>query len=246
MHREQIEEIAYHIRKTRQAKRMTLRISHNGEVGISIPYYATLQQARQFLRDNLPYVRSKLHTVRQRRQSVTDALQELHCPVRGHWLPVHFTESSPPVLDVQNNTVVIGYPAQETAAAHRREAMRFWYETMIQQANEELPRRTIELAAEVGEKLRRIAIRDQKSRWGSCSVQNRSINLNWRCVLFSEPVRDYLIYHELAHLRHADHSEAFWRLVETWCPAYREAEQWISQNEQRLMTFTRDILSIGS
>lgn len=246
MHCEQMEEIAYHIRKTRQAKRMTLRISHNGEVSISIPYYATLQQARQFLRDNLPYVRAKLHMVTQRRQSVTDALQELQCPVRGRWLPIHFVEAAAPLIDVRTDSVVINYPAQENTTAHRREAMRFWCEMMINQANEELPRRTIELAAEVGERLRRIAVRDQKSRWGSCSVQNRSINLNWRCVLFSEPVRDYLIYHELAHLRHADHSASFWKLVEKWCPAYREAERWISENEQRLMTFTRDILSIGS
>lgn len=246
MHREQIEEVAYHIRKTRQAKRMTLRISHNGEVSISIPYYATLQQARQFLRDNLPYVRAKLHAVTERRQTVSDALQELECPVRGQWLPIRFMEATRPQLDVRSSAVVISYPAQENTATHRREAMRFWYEMMIDQANDELPRRTIELAAEVGEKLRRIAVRDQKSRWGSCSVQNRSINLNWRCVLFSEPVRDYLIYHELAHLRHADHSNAFWHLVGTWCPNYGEAERWISENEQRLMTFTRDILSIGS
>lgn len=246
MHREQLEEIAYTIRKIKQARRMTLRISHIGEVSISIPYHATLQQARQFLRDNLPYVRSKLHTTALRRTVVTDITQDILCPVKGKWLPVRFRESRTPSIEFRSRTVLLAYPQQENPMAHRREAMRFWYEMMIHKANDELPQRTIELAKQVGEQLRRIAIRDQKSRWGSCSSTNRSINLNWRCVLFPDTVLDYLIYHELAHLRHANHSDAFWRLVARWCPYYEEADTWISNNEQRLMTFTRDILSIGS
>lgn len=246
MHREQLEEIAYTIRKIKRAKRMTLRISHIGEVSISIPYYATLQQARQFLHDNLPYVRSKLHSTALQRTMVTDITQDILCPVKGRWLPARFRESKTPSLEVRSKTVLLSYPRQESTETHRREAMRYWYEMMIHQANDELPQRTIELAKQVGAKLRRIAIRDQKSRWGSCSATNYSINLNWRCVLFPDTVRDYLIYHELAHLRHANHSDAFWQLVEQWCPYYKEADAWISDNEQRLMTFTRDILSIGS
>lgn len=246
MHREQVEDIAYHIRRTRSAKRMTLRISHSGEVGISIPYHASLRQARQFLRDNLPYVRAKLEAVALRRNSFGDTLREVQCPVRGTWLPVRFEESPCPGLDIRASFIAIRYPQQDTPSRHRAGALRFWREVMIAQAKEELPQRTAELAGRVGETVGRISVRDQKSRWGSCSAKTRSINLNWRCVLFPEDVRDYLIYHEVAHLRHANHSTAYWQLVGRWYPAYREAEHWISLNEQRLMTFTRDILSIGS
>lgn len=246
MHREQLEEIAYNIRRTRRARRITLRISHNGEVSISIPHYATLRQARSFLHDNLPYVRARLKDVEQRRYSVVDAMQEVQCPVKGHWLPVQFKEARTPLLQFRPSSVVLSYPRQQTAAEHRSKALQFWCGSMIDQARMELPERTLELAAIVTETVRRITVRDQKSRWGSCSARTRSINLNWRCVLFPDNVRDYLIYHELAHLRHANHSDAYWRLVEKWYPAYRDAERWISTHEQRLMTFTRDILSIGS
>ncbi len=246
MHREQIEEIAYNIRRTRRARRMTLRISHNGEVSISIPHYATLRQARSFLHDNLPYVRARLKDVEQRRLSVFDVMREVQCPVQGIWLPVQFRETPLPSVEVGSSSVVISYPRQQDTSAHRSEALRFWCGLMIHKARTELPERTLELAAIINETVRRITVRDQKSRWGSCSARTRSINLNWRCVLFPNDVRDYLIYHELAHLRHANHSDAYWRLVEKWYPPYREAERWISTHEQRLMTFTRDILSIGS
>ncbi len=246
MHREHIEEIAYNIRRTRQAKRLTLRISHNGEVSISIPHYASLKQARSFLHDNLPYVRARLKEVEQRRHSVLNSMQEVECPVKGVWLPVQFRQDSSPAVDIRSSSIVISYPRQQSEVDQRVESLQFWCATTISQAQTELPQRTLELATTVKETVKRITVRDQKSRWGSCSARTRSINLNWRCVLFPDDVRDYLIYHELAHLRHANHSDAYWSLVEKWNPTYREAEQWISTHEQRLMTFTRDILSIGS
>lgn len=246
MQREHIEDIAYRIRRTQRARRMTLRISHNGEVSISIPHYASLRQARSFLHDNLAYVRARLSDVAQRRNSVLNTMQQVECPVRGHWLPVQFIEAAKPALHIEHSSIAIAYPPQHDTAAHRTGALRFWCESMIAQARTELPKRTQELAQAVGETVHRITVRDQKSRWGSCSARTRSISLNWRCVLFPLDVRDYLIYHELAHLRHANHSAAYWHVVEQWCPAYTAAERWISSHEQRLMTFTRDILSIGS
>src|SRR5690606_19998190 len=128
-----------------------------------------------------------------------------------------FSESDHPHMEVQPSALVICYPKQKTTSLHRFESLRFWREMMVAEACDELPRRTLELAAAVGETVRRITVRDQKSRWGSCSSRTRSISLNWRCILFPDDVRDYLMYHELAHLRHANHSDTYWRLVAHWC-----------------------------
>jgi len=99
-------------------------------------------------------------------------------------------------------------------------------------AARELPVRLRELAAEHGCAVARISIRNQRSRWGSCSP-NRHICLNWRLVLIPDWVRDYVLIHELMHLKRMDHSPKFWRLVEAACPEWRAARRWLKNYEVR-------------
>jgi predicted metal-dependent hydrolase len=96
-------------------------------------------------------------------------------------------------------------------------------------AKVELPARTWELAALTGSEVRQVTVRNQRSRWGSCSA-NGTISLNWRLVQTPDFVRDYIIYHELMHLREMNHSARFWARVEEVCPAWRDAEHWIKRN----------------
>ena len=96
-------------------------------------------------------------------------------------------------------------------------------------AKVELPGRTWELAAMTGVEVKQVSVRNQRSRWGSCSA-NGTISLNWRLVQTPDFVRDYIIYHELMHLREMNHSARFWARVEEVCPGWREAERWIKRN----------------
>lgn len=93
-------------------------------------------------------------------------------------------------------------------------------------AKVELPARAWELAAEKGANLKDVTVRNQRSRWGSCSARG-VVSLNWRLVQAPESVRDYIICHELAHLWELNHSARFWARVEELWPAWREAERWI-------------------
>jgi predicted metal-dependent hydrolase len=93
----------------------------------------------------------------------------------------------------------------------------------------ELPARVKELEALHGFSVRRITIRNQRTRWGSCS-RTGAISLNWRLIQTPDFVRDYIILHELAHLRHMNHSDLFWDEVQRLCPEYFEAEKWLKQN----------------
>ena len=93
----------------------------------------------------------------------------------------------------------------------------------------ELPARLWELAAETGVDLKHVAVRNQRTRWGSCSAGG-TISLNWRLVQTPETVRDYILYHELMHLWEMNHSERFWARVEAVCPGWREAERWLKRN----------------
>jgi predicted metal-dependent hydrolase len=98
--------------------------------------------------------------------------------------------------------------------------------SLERRARIELPARLRELAAQHGFDAGRVAIRDQRSRWGSCSPRG-DISLNWRLVTMPDAVRDYVILHELAHLREPNHSRRFWRVMSRICPDWREARRWL-------------------
>ena len=78
-----------------------------------------------------------------------------------------------------------------------------------------------------------IHIKDQKSRWGSCSGRG-NLNFNWRLIMAPEPVCDYVIIHELCHRKFMDHSTDFWNLVESICPYYKQYRKWLKENGERL------------
>ena len=96
----------------------------------------------------------------------------------------------------------------------------------IKRANAELPPRLLELASRHGLAVTKISIRNQRWRWGSCS-RSGHICLNWRLVTLPEDVRDYVLIHELMHLKRMDHSPAFWKLVADACPGYQDARRWL-------------------
>jgi predicted metal-dependent hydrolase len=120
----------------------------------------------------------------------------------------------------ESRTDRVGYTA-EVITEFRRQAAR------------ELPEQLRRLAAHHGLTVSRISVRNQRSRWGSCSPSGH-ICLNWRLVLMPDTVRDYVLIHELMHLRRLDHSRHFWRLVAHACPDYEHARQWLRENRHLL------------
>lgn len=95
-----------------------------------------------------------------------------------------------------------------------------------ERAKRELPTRLLELAAQHGLRVSRISVRNQRWRWGSCS-RGGHICLNWRLIRMPDSVRDYVLVHELMHLKRMDHSPAFWKLVARACPDFAAARAWL-------------------
>jgi len=93
-------------------------------------------------------------------------------------------------------------------------------------AKRELPGRLLELAARHALTVTRVSVRNQRWRWGSCS-RNGHICLNWRLVQMPDAVRDYVMIHELMHLRRMDHSPKFWKLVEAACPTFQTSRAYL-------------------
>jgi predicted metal-dependent hydrolase len=98
-----------------------------------------------------------------------------------------------------------------------------------ERARRELPARLLELAAQHGLLVSRVSVRNQRARWGSCG-RDGHICLNWRLVLMPPAVSDYILVHELMHLRRMDHSPDYWRLVAAACPDYASARNWLRRH----------------
>lgn len=94
----------------------------------------------------------------------------------------------------------------------------------IEKAGEVIARQTAHFAEVMGVDYGRITIREQKTRWGSCSSAG-NLNFNWKLILLPPEVLDYVVVHELAHRREMNHSEKFWRVVEQVLPDYKERRE---------------------
>lgn len=96
--------------------------------------------------------------------------------------------------------------------------------------------KTYEAAKKLDCKVHRITLKDTKSRWGSCSSKN-NINYNWRVILAPEFVIDYLVCHEVSHLKYQNHSKEFWQCLADMCPNFEEGRYWLKTNGKELFSY---------
>lgn len=104
----------------------------------------------------------------------------------------------------------------------------------IAAAKEYFPKRAAYFQQFTGGTYSRISIRSQKTRWGSCSAKG-TLSFNWRLMLAPPAILDYVVVHELCHLSHMDHSDSFWKKVESVYPDYRTARKWLKDHGHELV-----------
>lgn len=125
---------------------------------------------------------------------------------------------------------LILYVPYEADYEYRRYALEQWYRA---EAGIVIGEKVREFAGLLSVSYGDIRIKDQRSRWGSCSGKG-NLNFNWRILMAPEAVCDYVVIHELCHLKHMDHSQNFWRLVESVCPKYRQCRNWLKEQGKSL------------
>ena len=116
------------------------------------------------------------------------------------------------------------HPAPERPPLSDKDRARY-----ISIARDIFTRKTEYYARIMGVSYGRISIREQKTRWGSCSSQG-NLNFNWRLIFAPENVLDYVVVHELAHRKEMNHSKAFYAIVESVLPDYRVSRKWLRDN----------------
>ncbi len=203
------------------AQRMTLRVSRTRHaVIVTLPMQCDLEQAGQFVSRHIDWVNARLGSLPEPVPFSDGAT----IPLRGIPHTVSF------VGRVRGGRVVA---LEETQAGRKllvsgdiEHAPRRLQDWLMNQARSDLDDRVQFHAARLGVKPRSITIRDQVSRWGSCSTTGM-LSFSWRLILAPALILDYVAAHEVAHLAEMNHSSRFWALVRKTMPRMDEAERWL-------------------
>jgi predicted metal-dependent hydrolase len=217
-------EVVY--RRSQQARHYRLTLQRDGTAVATIPWRGSEREAVRFVAAHQEWLERARARQARRPRGVEIWTLGTHVLWRGELTEIRAaaTGERPQVClaaDVFRVPALTG-DLRPTLEAH-----------FTRRGKIELPARTWELAAQCGVEVKQVTVRGQRSRWGSCSAQG-TISLNWRLVQTPDFVRDYIIYHELMHLREMNHSARFWARVEEVCPAWREAERWLKRNDSLL------------
>jgi predicted metal-dependent hydrolase len=208
----------------RRARRYILRVRPDGTLRVTVPRGGSRREAEAFVALNQKWIE------RERQRVGAE-----HAPVQWHaGSEILLRGAAVPILVARDGQrLVIAYGDRRFVTSDSLD-LRAAIETDLKQlARVELIPRLHELAAAHGLSVAAVTIRNQRSRWGSCA-RNGNIALNFRLVQMPQPIRDYVLIHELMHLRQQNHSRRFWRLVEAACPAFRDAERWLRTSGRSL------------
>ncbi len=209
-----------------RARRYRLLFRRDGTARCTIPRRGTIAEARRFVAENDVWLAERL----QRHLASPHGPQPFQPGGKTLFggveveLVLQPAEGESPAIGRVGELEFPIDPAMADLRPQIEAAMRKF-------AAKTLPARALELAGQHGlhERVRRVSVRSQRTRWGSCSRRG-VISLNWRLVQIPPEVSDYIILHELAHLRQMNHSPRFWAEVKSLCPGYEAAEAWLKQH----------------
>lgn len=203
----------------RRARRYILRVKDDGSVRITVPRGGTKAYALDFARSHSRWIEEQLGKQAARAQQIRPWSAGTEVLIRG--------EACPLIVNPRGDVVQLA-DQHIPVPAGTGDLRPFVEAHLWALAEKELVPRTWQMAAEHQLQISRVRVRNQRSRWGSCSVRG-TICLNWRLIQAPAEVRDYLIIHELMHLHEMNHSARFWKWVQAACPNYHRAEQWLNQ-----------------
>ena len=213
------------VRVSPKARRMALKIDAIGDaVELVLPPRTSLPRALNFLKSNQDWVESRLAALPPR----VVFRDGSSVPILGRPHRIRHVERSfeqGPVWIADGEIRVSG------EKAHIARRVR---DFLKERARAELGRRARRLAEMIDRKIGRITVRDTTTRWGSCSA-NGNMAFSWRLIMAPEPVLQYVVAHEVAHLAEMNHGGRFWRLVDRLVPHVERHRDWLNHNRAWLL-----------
>lgn len=224
------QKITYHIRISKRARRLRLTVSGE-QVSVTLPKGVPRCEAEKMVQLHSAWV------LKQLARSTTPRKPQNSLPanvilLRGEAKRVDLIEEAERKsrlrIEETPDRLILRVPEGEGKKGRRLAVP--WLKAL---ARDEITIVALRWANRMGARFSSISIRDQKTRWGSCSSRG-TLSFNWRLVMVPPAVLDYVVIHELAHLKQPNHSTAFWQVVAQYFPEYKKARSWLRANANLL------------
>ncbi|MBA3327548.1 MAG: M48 family metallopeptidase [Solirubrobacterales bacterium] len=213
--------IEYRVRRSDRAQRVRVSVDAQAGVEVVLPRRSPERAAGDAVTELRPWI--------ERRLAEAHAVRE-HLAARAGTVPYLGVDlqlrHEPERMRVHRRGNALLVPAVDPQGALER-----WYRRA---ARAEIAPRLDRAVAALRTSYCRLTIRNQRTRWGSCSTMG-AMSFNWRLLLAPEPVLDYVVWHEACHLRVMDHSTRFWELVDRHCPDFQEPRRWLRRHGATLV-----------
>jgi predicted metal-dependent hydrolase len=200
------------LKKRRNSKNIRMYVNHQGIVKVSLPYYTPYIFAKNFINSNLDWIEQKLNLFKLHKSTYYYLGKNIRLikKVRANIQSFNY---------IANGTELIIETKNDLLTKDE-----LYTEFLREKASDYIPKRVEEIANKYGFEYNSVKIKNLTSRWGSCSVK-KNLSFNLKLMYFNYNVIDYVIVHELCHLKEMNHSIRFWKLVKDIIPEYKEYKQ---------------------
>ena len=213
------------IRRHAKAKRICLRYNptHHA-ISLTLPRHTRVNDGLVFLMQKSEWLVQTLQDMPSQKQIKPGVV----IPLLGKRVRIKHDETLRRKWIVKDDILYVAGPRDEFPARVTEALKKIASITLTNLATRD--------AAKIGRRLDRVTVRDTRSRWGSCSSTAR-LSFSYRLIFAPREVMEYVVAHEVAHLRHMNHSPAFWNAVESICPEYDAARDWLKLHGKDLYRF---------
>jgi hypothetical protein len=226
-------EIPYTVRPSGRARRISLRIREAGLVEVVVPMHHVMPLPETVLKRHAAWIFRTFDRLRHGggvagEQLIGTGSRILFLGAERAIRIIREDRCRPSVTLTESEIIVFLTPESPEDI---RPLLERWIRT---RAESSIPVRVRELNEQWNFPYIGITVRNQRTRWGSCSRKG-ALSFNWRLLMLPTEVADYLICHELAHLKYLNHSPRFWNLVGKICPTFRQSERWLRRNGRSVL-----------
>jgi predicted metal-dependent hydrolase len=223
--------IPYTLRRSDKAKHARLEVGLEGGLTVIIPAHFGIDRVRPLIIKKKRWVVDKLEKYGSAESGRRAKLltQGDILPYLGREMKIETRESGDKAgtVNVYGGTMMVCLRPGDNKL---HVALEKWYR---EQASTEIARKVENISQVMGLSYNKVTLKGQRTLWGSCS-RKHNLNFNWRLMMTPEPVIEYVVVHELAHLKEMNHSPRFWKIVEKHCPAWRERRKWLRDHSKEL------------
>jgi hypothetical protein len=218
--------VSYTLRRSARARYLRADIGLRTGLRVTLPDGLNEARVESFLHARRVWVIRALQRLERLAALIPDRSLEhgTTVPYLGGQLTLNLSTGAPARVGRLGDSLIVHTPRRTRASVHA--ALVAWYRQEAARVLGDLAR---EMSARHGLDFKKLIIRDQRRRWGSCSSRG-TLSFNWRLMLAPLGVACYLVAHELSHRAHPDHSRRFWAKVAELCPRFRDEERWLKRN----------------